>query len=168
MSCQSSAFSLWLLFNISVQTPDHNLYLTSPFLTFFFPLNHACRLSSYWKKMEKDHSLLWLPYFCYCCRNCTERQQSCAAVWFSPHTVPCSSVSPQRHLLNLAPRLCAGGWKVPTSEALLCATYRFNSPLCSSQCCAVWKRSALPHSRFTGTPPALVHVQGCWKQDKLC
>lgn len=66
-SCQSSTFSLWLLFNVFVHTLDHRLYPTSLFI--FFPLDCAYRLLSYWNTMEKDHSWLWLWYLCYRYRN---------------------------------------------------------------------------------------------------
>lgn len=63
MSCQSSAFSLWLLFNISVQTPDHNLYLTSPFLTFFFSLEPCLQTLTLLKENGKRPLLTLAPIF---------------------------------------------------------------------------------------------------------
>lgn len=138
-SCQSSAFSLRLLFNIFVQTPDHRLYPTSLFffiflyfffpLPFFPPLDHAAHshlTKIQWKKTT--------PYFgshiCPAIYRSAERQTRRGCLGLHPAQWEASAPPPQMHLLKTPFQasclwLTGTGWWGP----LLCIIKQVPVPL---------------------------------------
>lgn len=124
MSCQSSAFSLWLLFNISVQTPDHNLYLTSPFLTFFFSLEPCLQTLILLKENGKRPLLTLAPIFLLLLQKLHwEAAEVCSCLVLTPHGTMQQCFTTEAPLKPRSQAVCR--W--------LEGTYQWSTALCHLQ-----------------------------------